>query len=43
MSYFYDPQTAKGHFCPECLREHFNEDELCTRCRESKENEEEGE
>lgn len=41
MYYFgYDPQTAKGHFCPICKREHFEEGELCTRCRERLEYEE---
>lgn len=34
---FYDYQTAKGHFCVKCLREHFNEGELCTRCAEREE------
>jgi hypothetical protein len=45
MVYFgFDPPQEKlGRFCQECLREHFNEDELCTRCRERKEKEEEGE
>ena len=37
---YFDIQTKTGHFCPECGREHFNEDELCTRCRERKEREE---
>lgn len=38
--YFSDPQDKKGHICPECGREHFNEGDLCSKCRERLEDEE---
>lgn len=39
--WYYDIQTKTGHFCTECGREHFNEGDLCTRCQEEQEAEDE--
>lgn len=36
---FYDPQTERGHYCANCLRECFG-GELCQRCLDRLDDEE---
>jgi hypothetical protein len=40
---FDPPHEDLGKFCPICGREHFNEGELCTRCKDRYTDDEEGE
>lgn len=34
---WFDPQDRPGKVCKKCLREHFNEGDLCQRCLDRQE------